>query len=319
MQPILITGGTGFVGTHLIRHLNPGKANIIVLASGRSPSQAEPGVELHKMDIRNRQGVRTIIHLFRPSKIFHLAGISKVDLSWSDPRLTFEVNVLGAQNLFEAALGLDPPPRVLNVSTAQVYARSDGVLTEASPVGPDNPYAASKAMAELLLVQYRNCTAGGIITARSFNHTGPGQSPNFVLPSIASQLAEIEEGLRPPKLKLGNLDIVRDFTDVRDVVRAYDLLLERGKTGEVYNVCSGCPVRLSDILDKFLELCPVAVDVEAQPGLIRSNEIARIIGDRTKISAHTDWNPQISLQQTIEDLLSYWRARIRNQNSIKNC
>ena len=148
-------------------------------------------------------------------------------------------------------MSLPSPPRILNVSTSQVYACSSRPLREDSLIRPDNPYAASKAMAELLMVAYQRNEAGGIVTARAFNHTGPGQPPSFVLPSIAKQFAEIEAGLQPPKLTVGNIEVERDFTDIRDVVRAYCMLLDRGRTGEIYNVCSGSAVRLADIIQMF--------------------------------------------------------------------
>jgi GDP-4-dehydro-6-deoxy-D-mannose reductase len=222
VKRVLITGGTGFVGTHLIRLLKSNASRIAVIASGdgESRQERETGVEFYDLDIRRADELRSVVRGISPTQIYHLAGISAIDVSWNNPRLTFEVTVLGAYNLFEAAMVLPSTPRILNVSTSQVYAASDEILTETSPVRPSNPYAASKAMVELLLVQYRKCMGSGIITARSFNHTGPGQSPNLVLPSIAKQFAQIEAGLRPPGLTAGNVEVKRDFTDVRDVVLA---------------------------------------------------------------------------------------------------
>ena len=207
-------------------------------------------------------------------------------------------------------MDLVPAPRILNISTAQVYARSDGLLTEESPVSPDNPYAASKAMAELLMVSFRKASTGGIITARSFNHTGPGQPPTFVLPSIAEQFAEIEIGLRPPKLAVGNIDVKRDFTDVRDVVRAYSALLEKGRTGEVYNVCSSAGTRLSDIIKQFQTVCRTVVTIEIDPARVRRDEIPQVVGDSAKIQRETGWSPRIPMHGTIRDLMDYWRQKI---------
>lgn len=309
---VLITGGTGFVGTHLIQFLRSNASKIAVIALGsRSWQEPEPGVEHYELDIRRADDVRSIVHSFRPIHIYHLAGTSAVDVSWSDPRLTFEVNVLGAYNLFEAAMNLALLPRILNVSTSQVYAHSDEILTETSPLSPDNPYAASKAMAELLRVQYRKYTSGGIITARSFNHTGPGQSPNFVLPSIAKQFAEMEAGLYPPRLTVGNVDVKRDFTDVRDVVLAYSALITKGRSGEVYNVCSGSAVRLSDTIRKFEAISGIPTEINIDPARLRSNETSQIFGDSTKIRTETGWNPKIPLERTIQDLLDYWREKIK--------
>ncbi len=274
-------------------------------------------MEYYELDIRRADEVRSVVHKVSPTHIYHLAGISAVDVSWSNPRLTFEVNVLGAFNLFEAAMSLPALPRILNVSTSQVYASSDTILTESSPVNPDNPYAASKAMAEFLRVQYRKCIGGGIITARSFNHTGPGQPPNFVLPSIAKQFAEMEAGLRPPKLTVGNIEVKRDFTDVRDVVLAYCALLDKGRTDEIYNVCSGSAVRLADIIAKFEAISGIAVQIETDPGRLRGNEVSQIFGDSTKIRTETGWSPQIVLDKTIRDLLDYWREKIKGDSSTE--
>jgi GDP-4-dehydro-6-deoxy-D-mannose reductase len=312
---ILITGGTGFVGTHLVRFLESPDSQIFVLASGTG-SAHEPGVQYHEVDIRDAEMVRSVVREANPDRIYHLAGITAVGVSWANPRLTYEVNVLGAQNLFDAAMNLPVPPRILNISTSQVYAPAQGILTEESPLRPDNPYAASKAMAELLAFQYLDRAPGGIITARSFNHTGSGQPPSFVLPSIAKQFAEIESGFRPPKLNLGNIALKRDFTDVRDVVRAYGLLLEKGRTSEVYNVCSGVPVLISDIIDTLQAITGINVTIEIGADKVRPKEVAEIYGDPGRLQSDTGWRRQISLERTVEDVLNYWRSQSRNQDAI---
>jgi GDP-4-dehydro-6-deoxy-D-mannose reductase len=314
LSDILITGGTGFVGNHLITHLNDGNSRIAVLSSGGSSARV-PGVDYYEADIRDANVVRSIVHEVSPEKIFHLAGISDVASSWKDPRLTFEVNVLGTLDLFEAAMSLPRPPRILNVSTAQVYAPAASLLTEESPIAPDNPYAASKAMAELLMVTYSNCAAGGIVTARAFNHTGPGQSDKFVLPSVARQFAEIQAGLRPPKLIVGNVEVQRDFTDVRDVVRAYSLLLEKGTGGDTYNVCSGSAVRLLEIIQMFESASGIKVELEKDPARIRPHEAAIVCGSRKKIEVDTGWRPQIPLKQTVSNLLEYWRSTVTSEQT----
>jgi GDP-4-dehydro-6-deoxy-D-mannose reductase len=311
VERVLITGGTGFVGTHLIRFLKSHGSNIAVIASGDGTSSQEPEVDYYIVDIRRADDVRSVVHNVSPTVVYHLAGISAVDVSWNNPRLTFEVNVSGAYNLFEAAMSLPSLPRILNVSTSQVYAASDMTLSETSLISPDNPYAASKAMAEMLRVQYRKCIGGGIITARSFNHTGPGQTPNFVLPSIAKQFAEMEARLRPRRLTAGNLEVTRDFSDVRDVVLAYSALLEKGRIDEVYNVCSGSAVRLADIIRKFEVISGIAVEIETDPARLRGNEVSRILGDSAKIRTETGWSPQIPLEKTMRDLLDYWREQIK--------
>ncbi len=270
----------------------------------------------YEVDIRDAKGVQSVVGEVNPEQVYHLAGITAVDFAWKYPRLTYEVNVFGAQNLFDAAASLPAPPRILNVSTSQVYASSSGILTEEKPLRPDNPYAASKAMAELLVSQYPERATGGIITARPFNHSGAGQPPNFVLPSIAKQFAEIEAGLRPPKLKLGNIAVARDFTDVRDVVRAYFLLLERGKASEVYNVCSGVAVLVADIVGMFQRISGIDVVIEIDPNKVRAKEVAEIYGDPNKLRTETGWHRQIPLEKTVEDMLNYWRSQCQGRDAI---
>jgi GDP-4-dehydro-6-deoxy-D-mannose reductase len=317
VRRVLITGGTGFVGVHLIQFLKNKFSDIVVIALGDSKSPQEPGVEYYHLDIRTADEIRSVVRKVSPTHIYHLAGISAVDVSWSNPRLTFEVNVVGTSNLFEAAMSLPSPPRILNVSTSQVYASSSLILTESSSINPGNPYAASKAMAELLRVGYRKSIGGGIITTRSFNHTGPGQPPHFVLPSIAKQFAEMEAGLRPPRLAVGNLEVKRDFTDVRDIVRAYFALLDQGRTDEVYNVCSGSALRLADAIGKFEAISGRAVEIATDPERLRPDEVLQIVGDPTKIRAETGWSPQIPLEKTIRDLLDYWRQKIKGESSTQ--
>ena len=314
MSRILITGGTGFVGTHLVQFLKSNTSHIAVLASG-GKSKPQAGVSYHEVDISERDAVRSVVQEVKPDRIYHLAAISSVDESWSNPRLTFEVNVLGTRNLFDAAMSLPSPPRILNISTSQVYAPSSLPLTEESQIQPNNPYAASKAMAELLVVEYQRHRAGGIITTRSFNHTGPGQPPNFVLPSIAKQFVEFELGLRPPILNVGNVEVQRDFTDIRDVIRAYSILLEKGKPGEVYNVCSGSAVRLADIIRMFESAAKRKVTLATEESRVRSNDVSLICGDPKKIRETTGWQPQIPLAKTIADLLGYWRSQLSSRPS----
>jgi GDP-4-dehydro-6-deoxy-D-mannose reductase len=283
---------------------------IFVLAPGK-PTPPEPGVEYHEADIRDANAVHLLLREIKPGQIYHLAGVTAIDVSWKNPRLTYEVNVFGALNLFEAAMNLPQPPRILNVSTSQVYASVAGALTEESSLRPCSPYAASKAMAELLVSQYRDREAGGILTVRPFNHTGCGQPPNFVLPSIAKQFAEIEKGSRPPKLSLGNLNVRRDFSDVRDVVRAYASVLEKGRTSEVYNVCSGTPVLLSNIINMFQTASGIEVTVDIDPNKVRPGEPATVLGDPGKLKAETGWQPEIALQETLKDMLNCWRSAVR--------
>jgi GDP-4-dehydro-6-deoxy-D-mannose reductase len=309
VRRILITGGTGFVGSHLIRHLKSIDAKLVVVSSSDATIQ-EPGVDYCKADVRRADDVGAVIREANPDQIYHLAGVSSVADSWNNPRLVFDVNVVGSYNVFEAAMRLPSPPRILNVSTSQVYARSDAALTETSLLSPDNPYAATKAMAELLAVQYKKLPTGGIITARAFNHTGPGQLPSFVMPSVAKQLAEVEAGLRPPVLRVGDLNVKRDFTDVRDVVVAYSELLDKGKVGEIYNVCSGRAVLLADLVRQLQEYCSAAVKIEVDPDRVRPSEVPQMLGDPGKLQRATGWSAKIPLESTLQALLAYWRTKV---------
>lgn len=312
---ILITGGTGFVGSHLLGQLLKQSGSQFAILAVDEPAVREPGVDYHRLDILDAEAVRAIVRQFQPDHIYHLAGVATMDGASRQPSLAYEVSVLGTHNLLDAAMNGPRPPRILYVSTSHVYGRSSRKLTEESPLGPANPYAASKAMAELLAFQYRGRDKGGVITVRSFSHTGPGQTPDYVFPNIAKQFAEIEAGLRPPKLILGNLNSKRDFSDIRDAVRAYCMVLEQARAGEVYNVCSGTAVALADIVEMFRALSNTKVEIVQDPSRVRSDEIPEICGDATKIHADTGWKPEISLEQTIKDLLDYWRLKCRSQGA----
>lgn len=315
MSRILITGGTGFVGTYLIQFLKSCASHIAVLAPAGNSRPQHDVVDYYEVDIRDRGAVRSVVQEVKPNQIYHLAAVSAVDDSWSNPERTYEVNVFGANNLFKAAMSLPSPPRILNVSTAQVYAPSSKPMSEDSLVQPNNPYAASKAMAELLAVEYQEYGSGGIVTARAFNHTGPGQPPAFVLPSIAKQFAEIESGLRCPKITVGNIEVKRDFTDVRDVARAYCMLLDKGRPGEIYNVCCGSAIRLADIIQMFESVSGTKITIETDAARVRCNDVPQICGDPKKIREEIGWYPQISLPKTVADLLDYWRSRLSSHTS----
>jgi GDP-4-dehydro-6-deoxy-D-mannose reductase len=309
VRRILITGGTGFVGCHLIRSLKSFDVKIFAISSGEV-STPEPGVDYLKADIRRADEIGSIIREANPEQVYHLAAVSTVGDAGNDPRSAFDTNVLGSYNVFGAVMRLPVPPRVLYVSTSQVYASSDHALAETSLSAPDNHYAATKAMAELLAVQYRKASSGGIIIARAFNHTGPGQRTSFVMPSIAKQLAEAEAGLCPPVIKVGNLNVRRDFTDVRDVVMAYQKLIANGKTGETYNVCSGRAVFLEDLVRELQKQCRVKTEIQIDQNRVRANEVALMLGDPGKLYKTTGWTPRLPVENTLQALLDYWRIQI---------
>ena len=313
MQRALVTGGNGFVGKYLVRYLQSSGSQVAVLSSSEGHEENN-NAAFYLADIRDRGKVQSAIQEFKPDHIYHLAAISAVGNSWQSPRLTYEVNVFGTLNVFEAAMNLPSPPKIVNISTAQVYARSSALLSETSPVCPENPYAASKLMSEFLNVQFHRHAEGGIVTARSFNHMGPGQSTDFVLSSIAKQFVEMELGERQRRLSVGNIHVRRDFTDVRDVVAAYSLLMGKGRPNEIYNVCSGRALSIAAIIQQFERISGLRVEIDTHPEKRRIGEFAEVCGDPAKIQAAIGWKAAIPLVTSLQDLLVYWRSALRQSS-----
>jgi NDP-4-keto-2,6-dideoxyhexose 3-C-methyltransferase len=310
----LLSGGTGFVGSHLARFLADEGLEVFVFsnAGNESATDRDPRVGYLRADICDAAEVAGVFEQTQPHEVYHLAAVSSVPASWQTPLQVLETNVIGTFNLFEASAGIRPLPRVLNVSSGQVYGTADGAghpLDEQCPVNPPNLYATSKAMAELLSLQYASRAQGFVINVRPFNHSGPGQSSDFVLSALACQIAEAEAELRPATIQVGDLNVARDFTDVRDVVRAYRLLLRSGRSGQVYNVCSGVARPISFALEVLQSLARIQIKVEVEPSRLRATEIRRICGDPTKVLKETGWQPVIPFETTVRDLLEYWRVR----------
>lgn len=288
-----VTGGHGFVGPHLIEHLRANGDHVI------APDQ-------HDLDLEDADAMQAALGDARPDAVYHLAALAHVGDSWADPRRTFAVNATGTLHLLEAARRADPVPRVLLVGSAEVY----GVVTseqlplgEDTPLVPVTPYAASKVAAEYLGVQYHAGYGVPVVRARSFNHVGPGQRGSFVVADIARRVAEaVRSGDRGP-IRVGNLAARRDFTDVRDVVRAYRLLIERGDPGEVYNVCSGIGIAVDELVRRLLEVAEVDLELETDPELMRPVDVPVLIGDNSRITATTGWKPEIPLDDTLRDVV----------------
>ncbi len=318
---ILITGITGFVGTWLARHLvedlhQTGVHGLVRRESDRRGLEGlESALVLLEGDLTDDASLVRVVQSVRPELVFHLAASSTVASSWSTPTELMEVNVVGQVKLFETLRTVDLAPVVVVAGSGEVYGRTGGKgpVDESAPLKPVSPYAVSKAAQDLLAYQYYAAYGLPAIRLRLFNHTGPGRPDRFVASSFARQLAEIEAGLRPPLLEVGNLDAVRDFTDVRDVVRAYWLAARGGRPGAVYNVCSGRPVAIREVLDRLLALSDVPVDVRMDPGRLRQAEVAVLYGDPGRFHAATGWQPEIPLEKTLEDLLEYWRGRIARE------
>lgn len=315
---VLVTGATGFVGKHLVRALEEEGPSVFEIFGTAYPDVPLPSVpRLFFLDLRSEKDVMGLVEEIHPSWIFHLAAVSNVHRSWEMRGETIETNILGTQNLVEAVRRAAPGSRVLFVSSSEVYgvaASSAEALDEEAPLQAVSPYAYSKAAGEMLCRFYEKVEKVDIVIARPFPHTGPGQSKDFVCSDWARQVALIEIGDSVPVLRVGNLDLCRDFSDVRDVVRAYVLLLKKGRRGGVYNVCSGRAVPLRKILNLLTneasKHAPISVEVDA--GKLRKIDVPCQLGSCKKISKETGWSPGISIDQTLRDLLDYWRQRVRD-------
>jgi len=322
---VLITGIDGFVGSHLVEALvtDPDVRIYGTVVDDRHPNisgELLSQLELFKVDIRQPDKVRQVISTVKPSKIFHLAGQAFVPISLENPAETFHVNINGTLNVLEAIREASTTDglscSVLVVSSGEVYgAVSDPFLPidETVPLKPESPYAASKACADLIAQQYRSSFGIDVVVARPFNHLGPRQSELFVGSAFAKQIAEMEAGKREPKLMVGNLDPERDFTDVRDVVRAYMKILDRPRAHPVYNVCSGTTVTVKEVVRILCEVSGVRVEIVPDTTRQRRNDIPKSVGSAARLRAETGWYPKIPLRQTLEDVLKYWENRVRTQ------
>jgi len=268
---------------------------------------------LFRGDLRDYKSVSVILARTKPDLIFHLAAQSSVSASWREPWATLESNIRFQLNILQAVVDLGLEPRILVVGSNEEYGRvspDELPITEANPLRPDNPYGVSKVAQDMLGLQYHLSHGLPIIRVRPFNHIGPRQDERFVAPAFAKQIAEIEAGLRPPVVKVGNLEAERDFTDVRDVVRAYWLILEEGEPGEVYNIGSGVPHSIQELLDTLLSLSEVEIAVEQDPTRMRPSDVPISYCDYSKLWECTGWEPTISFEESLRDVLNYWREKV---------
>ncbi len=315
---VLVTGGTGFVGLYLLRLLVQRRhavfATYLTAPAGETPHE----VELLPCDIQERNQVAAVIHHALPQHIYHLAGRSSVTRSFSECRQVWNTNLGGAMHLLDAVRETVPQARVLLVGSGQCYGNVPGKslpVTEHQPLAPDSPYAASKAASDLLGYQYFRSWNLQVIRARPFNHTGPGQPPQFVCSDLARQVAEIDAGLRPPLLLVGNTRAQRDFSDVRDVVRAYELLLERGEVGAAYNVASGRSVSIAEIIRQLRALCRRKFRVEVQQKRVREGEVMRLYGSNRRLCRDTGWKPEYAFSQTLKDVYTRWKVALTTRSA----
>ncbi len=312
---VLVTGVTGFVGHHLVRELTGRGADVhgLVLDAATEPVPAD--VTAHEGNVCDYDAVRAAVDAVRPDRIVHLAGASSVGRSFADPVGTWAVNLTGTLTVLEAVRAASWPVRLLTVTSGEAYGRVplDALpVTEDTLLTPLSPYASSKAAADLAAGQYQESYDLDIMRVRAFNHIGPGQDGRFVIPSVARQLAEAErepdDG--PFELHLGNVDSRRDFTDVRDVVRAYALLLERGLPGAPYLVGTGRSVSIRELVDGLVGLCRREARIVTDAALLRSGEQPDLYGSPERLRRDTGWTPQIPLETTLSDTLDWWRAKL---------
>ncbi len=312
---VLITGATGFAGSHLVERLLAAGDQLFALHHQQTTHQALPTHErLHSVegDLLDRKSLETAVALARPDVIYHLAGQAYPARSWDTPAQTFAVNTGGTANLLQAA-AVWGRPRLVVVTSAEIYGDvrpEDLPLTEDTPARPRHPYGISKLAAGQLVRLYWERYQLPAVEARPFNHIGPRQALGFVVPDFASQLAAIRLGRQPPKMLVGNLEAQRDFTDVRDVVRAYTLLAERGEPGQAYLICSGQPVSIHYLLTTLADLAGVAIDIAYDPARMRPSDVPSLFGSYARLQRDTGWQPAIHLRQSLADALADWVARL---------
>jgi GDP-4-dehydro-6-deoxy-D-mannose reductase len=305
---VLVTGGAGFVGGHLLEHL-AGRASLAAWARHAPQPALARLARWRAVDLLDRAQVEAAVRDLQPAVVYHCAARPSAAGSWRDSGALLATNVLGTHHLLEALRRLERPCRVLIPGSALVYAASADPIGEDHALAPQGPYAFSKLAQEQLGMRAASGDGLDVLLTRSFNHTGPRQSPAFVAPTLARQIARIEAGLQPPVLMVGNLDAVRDLTDVRDVVRAYRLLLERGLPGRPYNVASGTGRPIRALLDALLARSRTVIRVETDPARTRTHDVTRLVGDSSRLRADTGWEPAIPFDRTIDDLLEYWRRQ----------
>ena len=308
----LIIGAAGFVGGYLIRELKA--AGWEVHATCLPNEEIKEDCPVHTLDILKKEDISPLLDDIKPDIVYHLAAQSSVSVSWKRPQLTAEINVVGSINVLEAVRDAEKKDiRLILIGSGEEYGYiREGAcpLSESEPLNPGNIYAATKACQDMLGKIYTRAYKMDIIMVRAFNHSGPAQSNIFVISDFCRQIAEIEKGMKEPVISVGNLSAKRDFTDVRDVVRAYRLLGEKGVSGNVYNVGRGKAVEIQYILDTALSYANQPIEVKRDPARMRASDIPLIEPDVSHINEDTGWRAEITMEQTIKDTLDYWRKKL---------
>ncbi|MEF3307220.1 GDP-mannose 4,6-dehydratase [Paenibacillus sp. GYB003] len=312
----LVTGISGFVGSHMAEFLL--KQNVEVTGTIRHRSRMDhikhlKDIRLVECELRDPFSVEHLIEEIKPDLIFHLAAQSFVPTSWNSPIDTIHNNVAGQVNIMEALRRFDMSCKMQIACSSEEYGHvepEETPIRETNPLRPLSPYAVSKVAQDFLGYQYYKSYGLPIVVTRTFNHTGPRRGENFVTSNFAKQIAMIEKGKKPPVLHVGNLSAKRDFTDVRDVVRAYWLALEKGTPGETYNIASGTCCTIREMLDLLLSFSDVRITIEEDPARLRPSDVEILLGDYSKFHSVTGWKPEIPFETTMRDLLQYWRDQL---------
>ena len=315
---LLITGITGFVGSYMAEYALAQGAEVFGSSRWRSKTEniehLRPKITLIESDLRDLSSVRMLLETAKPTHVVHLAAQSFVGASWQTPAETLSTNIISQVNLLEGIRGLKMSPRFLAVGSSEEYGlvyEDELPIKETNPLRPLSPYAVSKIAQDMMGYQYFKSYGMPIIRTRAFNHEGPRRGDVFVTSNFAKQIAEIEAGLREPVVLVGDLKPRRDYSDVRDIVRGYWLLLERGEPGEVYNLCSGRSWAIQQVLDFLLEQSTVkGIQVKIDPARLRPSDVMVLEGDPSKMHTATGWKVEIPFEQTLSELLDYWRRRI---------
>ncbi len=312
-----ITGIAGFAGSHLAEHLLSRGFDVYGLCRPRSKTDnietIKAKLHLEDADLLDSHSLYTTIARIKPQYIFHLAAQSFVPTSWGSPSVTLEVNIVGSANIFEAVrqVGIDPVIQIACSSEEYGLAQPNEMpIKETNPLRPLSPYAVSKVAMDYLGYQYYQSYRMRIVRTRGFNHTGPRRGETFAESNFAKQIALIEKGKQEPVISVGNLDAARDYTDVRDMVRAYLLAVEKCDPGDVYNICTGTSIRIGDMLKLLLSFSKVKAEIRTDPSRMRPSDVPILIGDNTKFVKRTGWKLEIPFNKTMEDLLNYWRQRV---------
>ena len=320
----LITGVTGFAGSHLAEYLLS-RNDLDIFGTTRWRSTLDnilhikDKLNLIECDVKDGSSVRDMMREVNPQYVFHLAAQTFIPTSWHAPAETISTNVLSTLNIFEAARAMETSPVIHIAGTCDEYGMvydQELPVNEENPFRPLSPYAVSKVACDLLGYQYYKSYQLNIVRTRAFNHTGPRRGEVFATSNFAMQIAEVEAGKRPPIISVGNLDAKRDFTDVRDMVKAYWLAVDQGIPGEVYVLASGRARAMYEVLDTLLKLTHIRVEIRQDPDRMRPSDILNLEGDSAKFRKLTGWQPEISFEKTLKDLLDYWRERVRRQETF---